>query len=271
MTAAEEWAAYHSSRSLEDRNVLVTRYRGLPARIVAAMFKGAVRAGDQNYVNHDDLAAAGVVGLIKGVEAYDPSRGAAPETWLGHRIRSAVLDECRRLDHLSRADRKAAGRSDDGFDFKALVEKGIAPEKAARIVRGERMGSALPFSRLETTRPVTGPGVDGACDSSLMEAWRAMFAGLKLQHAIALTLYHFEDFSARHIAETMGLRGRPEWLHKILKKSSVPSFPLGMSGHTSCRYRWYAEKRPTFKAFLRKRPSARRENCPILTRSGPHA
>lgn len=271
MTAAEEWAAYHAAPTLERRNVLVVRYRGLPARIVAAMFKGAVRAGDQNYVNHDDLAAAGVVGLIKGVEAYDPSRGASPETWLGHRIRSAVLDECRRLDHLSRADRKAAGRSDDGFDFQALREKGIAPEKAARIVRGERMGSALPFSRLETTRPITGPSVHADCDSDLLEAWRAMFAGLKFQQALALVLHHFEGFSARRIAVTLGLKDRPAWLRKILKNTSVPPNPLGSSGYTSCRYRWHAEKRPVMQAFLRKRPRARSENCPILTRSGPHA
>lgn len=271
MTAAEEWAAYAASRSLEDRNRLVTRYYGLSSRVVAAMFKGAVRAGSQNYVNHDDLAAAGVVGLIKGVETYDPSRGARPETWLGHRIRSCVLDECRRLDHLSRADRKAAGRGDDGFDFKALREKGIDADRAARIVRGERMGAAVPFSRVETTRPVTGPGVEGACDSTLLEAWRAMFKGLKFQQQLALVLHHFEDFSARRIAAALGLKDRPKWLRKILKNSSVPSFPLGTSGYTSCRYRWYAEKRPTVKAFLRRRPSARRENCPILTGSGPHA
>jgi DNA-directed RNA polymerase specialized sigma24 family protein len=268
-----EWAAYLATRSLANRNRVCELYLHLPDKVVAVTFKGAVRAGAANYVNADDLAAAGMIGLIKGVETYDPTRkgangrAASPETWLCQKIKSYILDDLRRLDHLSRGDRKLVGRGDDGFDFKALTEKGIAPEKAARIVRGERMGAALPFSRLEVKRPVLGPGATSCDDTTIAEAWRVLFKGIKFQKALALVLQRLEGFNALETAKTLGYASRPKWLHDMFKKESVPSFSLERNCHTSRRYRWHAEKRPTFQAFLRKRPSARSTNGSLPTRT----
>ena len=59
------------------------------------------------HVDADDLRAAGRVGLLAAVRRYDPARGVAFSTFAWARIRGAVVDELRRLDHLSRSQRSA--------------------------------------------------------------------------------------------------------------------------------------------------------------------
>jgi RNA polymerase sigma factor for flagellar operon FliA len=46
----------------------------------------------------DDLIQAGLIGLMDAVNHYDPSQGAAFETYAAIRIRGAMLDELRRND-----------------------------------------------------------------------------------------------------------------------------------------------------------------------------
>lgn len=51
---------------------------------------------------YDDLWSAGAIGLIEAGRRFDPSRGASFATFAEHRVRGAMLDELRRLDHLPR-------------------------------------------------------------------------------------------------------------------------------------------------------------------------
>jgi len=53
-------------------------------------------------VPYDDLWSAGAIGLIEAGRRFDPSRGASFATFAEHRIRGAMLDELRKLDHLPR-------------------------------------------------------------------------------------------------------------------------------------------------------------------------
>ena len=58
----------------------------------------------------DDLWSAGALGLLDAAKLFDESLGASFETFAQHRIRGAMLDELRRLDHLPRRLRaEAAG------------------------------------------------------------------------------------------------------------------------------------------------------------------
>jgi RNA polymerase sigma factor for flagellar operon FliA len=50
----------------------------------------------------DDLWSAGALGLIEAARKFDPTRGASFETFAAERVRGAMLDELRRLDHLPR-------------------------------------------------------------------------------------------------------------------------------------------------------------------------
>jgi len=56
----------------------------------------------------DDIESAALVGLIDAVDRYDPDRGVPFEGYAGLRIRGAVLDELRRVDDHTRAERRRA-------------------------------------------------------------------------------------------------------------------------------------------------------------------
>ncbi len=59
---------------------------------------------------YDDLWSAGAIGLIEAGRRFDVSRGASFATFAEHRVRGAMLDELRRLDHLPR---RLRNRTDD--------------------------------------------------------------------------------------------------------------------------------------------------------------
>ncbi len=107
------WAAFwREPGRQEPRNRLIEIYYPLVklhARQVAARLR--------HLVEFDDLASAGVFGLIDAIEAFDPVRKVKFETFSALRIRGAMLDEIRRTDWISRGIRAKAKR------FHAAVER----------------------------------------------------------------------------------------------------------------------------------------------------
>ncbi|KAF0092918.1 MAG: RNA polymerase sigma factor for flagellar operon FliA [Puniceicoccaceae bacterium 5H] len=56
-------------------------------------------------VELDDLYSVGVIGLLKAFQRFDSTLGTSFEAYANTRIRGAMLDELRRLDHLPRTSR----------------------------------------------------------------------------------------------------------------------------------------------------------------------
>jgi len=56
-------------------------------------------------VTFDDLASAGMIGLIQAVDRFDQSRGLRFKTYAQHRIWGAMQDFLRDEDPLSRTER----------------------------------------------------------------------------------------------------------------------------------------------------------------------
>jgi len=71
---------------------------------------GKMAARLQHLAEFDDLASAGVFGLIDAIEAFDPARKVKFETFSALRIHGAMLDEIRRIDWISRGVRTKAKR-----------------------------------------------------------------------------------------------------------------------------------------------------------------
>ena len=66
----------------------------------------AARTG--GVVHADDLWSAGALGLLDAAGRFDRTKGVRFETFAEHRIRGAMIDELRRLDHLPRRLREKA-------------------------------------------------------------------------------------------------------------------------------------------------------------------
>jgi RNA polymerase sigma factor for flagellar operon FliA len=61
-----------------------------------------VASGLPSQVDREDLVSAGMIGLIKAVDRYDPDRGASFRTYASTLTRGAILDELRKMDWAPR-------------------------------------------------------------------------------------------------------------------------------------------------------------------------
>jgi len=105
---------FHAHYATEggDPSALIARYGHLIDRLARRI---AARTGLP--VLEEDLWSAGAVGLLEAASRFDPARDIRFESFAEHRIRGAMLDELRRLDHLPRRlrddlDRIAKARED---------------------------------------------------------------------------------------------------------------------------------------------------------------
>ena len=89
LTAQEEQAYLERSArgDLEARNVLIERNLRLVAHI---MKKYYAQTSDQ-----EDLISIGTIGLIKGIESFDPSKGARLATYAARCVENAYTSRMR--------------------------------------------------------------------------------------------------------------------------------------------------------------------------------
>src|SRR5512134_1528442 len=100
------YARYGAPSADPDRELLARHAALLErcARRLAARTGGAVQP--------DDLWSAGALGLLEAARRFDAARDVRFETFAEHRIRGAMLDEMRRMDHLPRRLRAETERVD---------------------------------------------------------------------------------------------------------------------------------------------------------------
>ena len=159
---------------------------------------------------YDDLWSAGAIGLIEAGRRFDVSRGASFATFAEHRVRGAMLDELRRLDHLPR---RLRNRTDDlvktrkrlagNLGREATVEE-VATELGVDVEEASDMAALLePPLPLESILP-TLAGAE-ATDATVLraEAVRRLTEALEKipeRLRLVLSLHYIEDLTYREIA-----------------------------------------------------------------------
>ncbi|MFH1760998.1 MAG: FliA/WhiG family RNA polymerase sigma factor [bacterium] len=96
----ELWKEYLENHNKVAKDKLLVEYSYLvkyTARRIAVNLPQSVEL--------DDLIGAGVMGLIKAMEKFDPTLEVKFETFATHKIRGAILDELRSLDWVPRSIR----------------------------------------------------------------------------------------------------------------------------------------------------------------------
>ncbi len=76
--------------TIAERNEMVEANRGLVGRVVNHYMAQA-----PPHIERDDLMQAGLIGLIEGIDRFDPTRGTKLSTYVVHRIRHEVVAEAR--------------------------------------------------------------------------------------------------------------------------------------------------------------------------------
>jgi RNA polymerase sigma factor for flagellar operon FliA len=112
------------------RDELVAKYAHLVKYVV-----GRLGVSVPGLFDHEDAMQAGVLGLLRAIDAYRPEAAASFESYAILRIRGSILDAVRSLDTVGRAGREAA-RAIQGAIRDLQHELGRSPtesEIAARL------------------------------------------------------------------------------------------------------------------------------------------
>lgn len=152
----------------------------------------------------DECVSAGFFGLSDAVGSFDPSRGVDFEVWAGKRIRGAIKDELRRMDHLSRGERKKVkdgGPEPEiismdavrGFDlssdpdiFKKLCFNEVAgaieklPERDQQII-SMRFFDDLNFREIGAVFTISESAANIACGKAVLKL-KGILSGRPLKH-----------------------------------------------------------------------------------------
>jgi RNA polymerase sigma factor FliA len=214
------WQQYRRGGDLEARTQLLGRY----ARLVHHLARQTSRRIGPD-VELDDLVGAGMLGLVRALEAFDPARGLAFSTYAVPRIRGAILDELRARDWMPRSLRS---RARDISRIRAALEQTLERSpRATEVAAG--MGVDLPtYLRLEALTDarefvsIDQPGPDGLpslgevlCGSSpeadqirwtqeeRLESLRDGVAELPEKDRLVLTFYYYEGLNLRQIGEIL--------------------------------------------------------------------
>jgi RNA polymerase sigma factor for flagellar operon FliA len=105
---------------LSDEAALLEKYQALVERVARRL---VWRTGMQSA--YDDLWSAGALALLEAGHRYDPAKGASFATFAEHRVRGAMLDELRSMDHLPR---RLRNRTDDMAKAKRKLEEELGRE-----------------------------------------------------------------------------------------------------------------------------------------------
>lgn len=173
-------STYQSSKTTGEADLL-NRYSGIVNRLARWLVS---RTGMQSA--YDDLWSAGALGLIEAHKRFDASKGASFETFAEHRVRGAMLDELRRMDHLprrlrSRTDdvKKARQKLGTALGREATLDE-VAEEMKTDVQEVSEMENLLePTVPLESVIPMLAGGQDLDDEAAKREALRALTAAIE--------------------------------------------------------------------------------------------
>jgi RNA polymerase sigma factor for flagellar operon FliA len=201
-----------------------------------------------SHVELNDLIEDGVFGLIAAAQRYDPARGIPFPVYAKHRIRGAILDGLRRMDHLSRDSRSKVKKADastlenePGRDPAPAVWRsgtaaytwmGVWPEQNGTGIAPARAGgsSAKPWEPVADagSRPDVAAG-----EAELSGVLRNAVKSLPTRYGQIVILYHWRGLTMREIGRTFGINeSRVSQIHK--RALQLMARRLRSQGITAC-------------------------------------
>ena len=231
---ARAWRAYRTEPSEDGEKDFLEMHLPLVKTVV-----GRLRLTLPAALDMDDLYSVGVTGLMTAAKRYDPARNTTFAAFASQHIRGAVLDELRRMDHMSRGSRDKAHRLADAINIveQRTMQPATPDEMCAELGVSEREYNAM----LDEAAPISFLPLDGEAFSESSEDIRLHEiipddsqepAGEQLEKKELLQLvierigqlpdmprkilamYYFEDLRVSEIAAAFGLtEGRISQIH----------------------------------------------------------
>jgi len=203
-------ATYSSATGGNEADELIQKYATVIDRIVRRI---VMRTGLQSAF--DDLWSAGALGLLEAARRFDSSRGVTFETFVEHRIRGAMLDELRRMDHLPR---RLRSRTDDVQKARKKLSGQLGREASTEEVAAELkldmeevggiealMEPHIPLDRwAQAAATDEESGIeDRLSRSQMVAALEGAIRGLPDRLQTVLGLHYLEGLTYREIAKML--------------------------------------------------------------------
>lgn len=196
------------------QQALITEHLPLVQRLVRWIAR-SLPAG----VDRDDLQSAGLVGLVSAARRYQPRDGLSFASYARFRVRGAIYDELRGVDHLPRR-RRAMVKKLQAARASVSAATGVAPgaeqEAAAlkldwRAHERVRLDESLAPSDADVERlPVEPRSADSDGDAfnrlhgaELHAALRVALVGLPERLRAVLRLYYQEERTLLEIGRAL--------------------------------------------------------------------
>ena len=226
---------YAFAQTDSDRDRRIRQYMSLVHRVARRIVRRL-----PSMVDLQDLQQVGVIGLIDAIDRYDSSRSERFEAYAEYRIKGAILDHLRQVDHLSRRHRGRINalreaserlRSDDGEEptAEALAKEMDMKPEQIEALRTEASSSWMSYDEAGGNSETGGSGSGGAILASLergddlLDEVAKREAHALLAEAIGqlperlqllLSLYYQEALTYREIADVLSVTvGRVSQLH----------------------------------------------------------
>ena len=221
----ELWEAHSDRRDKSAKESLILQYAPL-VKYVAGRLSIALPP----VLDMEDILSAGMLGLIRAIDHYDPKRGVPFENYAATCIKGAILDQLRALDVISRSVRQKAkeiertisslqgslGRipTDDEIAenlgisletyYRWLSEAGPATISLDSALAGDGDGDVSTLlSMLEDTS--SPDPVSLAERRGLIDALADAITKLNERERLLLSLYYKEELTMREISEVMNI------------------------------------------------------------------
>ena len=217
------WNDYVHRRSDEVRNLLMEHYLPL---VKYQADRASARLPAE--VDPDDVYAAGILGLRRAVESFDPDRGVKFETYGAPRVHGAIIDSLRRSDWVPRSVRRrhrrlnaarqtlASHLGHEPTDADMAEHLDMSPDDyhhfacRAEPVQTASLDNTVPGgddSHEATWGDLIAPEDDTGPDrAAVREDLKAMLTRhLSRKERLVLILYYYEEMTMKEIAAALDL------------------------------------------------------------------
>lgn len=217
------WKRFKDSGDHDARNRLIETYLPL-VRYIAER----VAAKLPRNVAVDDLASAGIFGLIDAIEGFDLSRDVKFETYCSTRVKGAILDELRNLDWVPRLVRSRAHKyerawSDLSAEFKRdpseqemAKRMGVTREEFERILKERSSAATVSLSRewsaddgskemRQVDMVADKRALDPADSLQRRELKGLITKGLSETEKLVMVLYYYEELTMKEIGAVLDI------------------------------------------------------------------